>query len=170
MSRFAWPRADDDTLRAEPAADPQDARVVDDADAVDRTVAPPNPTASTGSTDAAAVSGAIAARRASSGDPQPAEAPVAATPAEAAALARTLQAVADPARVRILSLIATREPEPTTISELVDDLGLAQSTVSHHVRVLVDAGFLSLERAGTWSRYRAQPDALARLSSQLAPR
>lgn len=92
------------------------------------------------------------------------------TPSEAATLTRALQALADPARIQILSIIAANDPEPTNVTELVNCLSLAQSTVSHHVRVLVDAGYLARDRAGTHSRYRAIPESLAELAAALAPR
>ena len=58
---------------------------------------------------------------------------------EALATAALFQVLADPARVRIVNLLATRD-QPACICHLVDELGLAQATVSHHARKLVDAG------------------------------
>lgn len=84
-------------------------------------------------------------------------------------IATRLQALADPHRVRILSLIAAKEPVPMTTSEVIDQLGLSQSTVSHHLKQLVTAGFLTLERRGTWSLYRSNPAALSELSALIAP-
>ena len=83
--------------------------------------------------------------------------------------ASRLHALADPARVRIVSLCAAKDGVPITVSELKTTLGLAQSTVSHHVRLLVDAGYLTPERSGTWTMYRVAEEALAALASAIAP-
>ena len=91
------------------------------------------------------------------------------TGAEAAALAHGLQAIADPARLRMLSIMSSRAPDPTSVTHLVAELHLAQSTVSHHLRVLADAGFVAYERVGTWSHYRVETAALTALAAHLAP-
>jgi len=69
---------------------------------------------------------------------------------EALATSALFRVLADPARVRIVNLLATREG-PACICHLVDELGLAQATVSHHVKKLVDAGLLVREERGKWS-------------------
>lgn len=90
--------------------------------------------------------------------------------AEATALAYEFRVLADPTRVRIVAAATEAAPDPVTVSALVDELGLAQSTVSHHVRVLLDAGFLQLERVGTWSYYRAVPERMRAIAKQLEPK
>lgn len=86
---------------------------------------------------------------------------------EACRLAHDLQVLGDPARIRILSLIASHAPRPSSVTELVDQLDLSQSTVSHHLRTLVDAGFLEREQSGTWGLYRARPDVLRDLAARI---
>jgi|GEM_PF-2714584 len=83
-------------------------------------------------------------------------------------LAHSLHVLADPTRIRVLSLIASHGGRPATVTEIVDAVGLSQSTVSHHLRVLVDAGFVTLERSGTWSLYRARPEALDEVAARIA--
>ncbi|MFN3337316.1 MAG: ArsR/SmtB family transcription factor [Thermomicrobium sp.] len=63
-------------------------------------------------------------------------------------LARTLRAVADPTRLQILSIIQGSADERATVGQLTDALGLRQPTVTHHVRILVDDGFLAREQDG----------------------
>lgn len=70
---------------------------------------------------------------------------------DAADLATRFKALSDPARLRILSLIAARDE--VCGCELVEPLGLAQPTVSHHLKVLTEAGLLSRERRGRWIHY-----------------
>ena len=91
------------------------------------------------------------------------------TAAEAAQLAYEFQVLADPTRLRILSFAAERMPEPTTVTALVAELRLSQSTVSHHVKVLLDAGYLTVQRAGTWSLYRPVAEALTAVAQRIAP-
>jgi ArsR family transcriptional regulator len=84
--------------------------------------------------------------------------------AEADATAALFRALGDPARVRIVNVLATRD-EPLCACELQAPLGLSQPTVSHHVRKLVDAGLLLRERRGRWAYLSLRPDALSRLAS-----
>ena len=80
------------------------------------------------------------------------------------------RALGDPARVKILNLLANRG-EPVCLCNLVEPLGLAQATVSHHLRKLVDAGLLTREERGKWSFFAIDPQACSRRSSTcLAPR
>ena len=83
---------------------------------------------------------------------------------EAHATAALFRALGDPARVRILNLLATRG-EPICVCDLVAPLGLAQATVSHHLGKLVDAGLLRREERGTWSFFSIEPLACSRLGS-----
>lgn len=79
---------------------------------------------------------------------------------EADDLARSLKALADPARLRIISLVAAHDGAEACVCDLVDRLDLAQPTVSHHLRVLVDAGFLTRTKRATWAYYALVPGAL----------
>ncbi len=83
---------------------------------------------------------------------------------EADATAALFRALADPARVRILNVVATRG-QPVCVCELTVPLGLSQPTVSHHVRKLVDAGLLDREQRGKWVYLSLRPGAMARLAS-----
>jgi len=87
---------------------------------------------------------------------------------EAAATASLFKALADPHRVRILNLLAT-SAEPVCVCDLQAVLGLAQPTVSHHLRKLVGAGLLTRTQRGTWAYYALEPTALARLAAVTAP-
>ncbi len=97
-----------------------------------------------------------------------AESPLGADDAER--LARSLKALADPARLRILSLIAASADGEVCVCELPGPLGLSQPTVSHHLKVLTDAGFLDRSKRGTWAYYRLIPGALDAVTSPLAER
>jgi ArsR family transcriptional regulator len=91
--------------------------------------------------------------------------PLAASPfsdEEANAAAQLFKALGDPARVRIVNLLATSD-EPVCVCELVEPLGLSQPTVSHHLKKLTDAGLLVREQRGTWAYYSLDADALATL-------
>ena len=72
----------------------------------------------------------------------------------------TLKALADPARLRLLSIVASSEGLEACVCELIDPIGLSQPTVSHHLKVLTEAGFLSRSKSGTWAYYRLVPEAL----------
>ena len=76
-------------------------------------------------------------------------------------------AVADPARLRLLSLIAA-QPGGQCACDLVEPLGKSQPTVSHHLKVLYEAGLVDREKRGTWVWYRVVPDRLAALRAALA--
>ena len=82
-------------------------------------------------------------------------------------LARSMKALADPARIRLVSMIAAHEDGEACVCDLTEPLGLTQPTVSHHLKVLVDAGFLSRSKRGTWAYYRIVPGSLDSLSSFL---
>lgn len=83
-------------------------------------------------------------------------------------LARALKAVADPARIRLLSMVAAHEDQEACVCDLTEPLGLSQPTVSHHLKVLVDAGFLTRSKRATWAYYRLVPGTLDSLASLLA--
>jgi ArsR family transcriptional regulator len=82
---------------------------------------------------------------------------------EAEATASLFKALADPARVRIVNLLATSE-EPVCACEFIPALGLAQATVSHHLKKLTDAGLLEREQRGKWAYFSINPEASARLA------
>jgi ArsR family transcriptional regulator len=82
---------------------------------------------------------------------------------EAEATADLFRALGDPARVRILNLLATTD-EPVCVCHLVDPLGLSQPTVSHHLKKLVDAGLLTREQRGKWAYFSLRPEAAERLA------
>lgn len=92
--------------------------------------------------------------------------PMDATSAER--LARSLKALADPARLRLLSIVASHEDEEACVCDLTEPLGLSQPTVSHHLKVLVDAGYLRREKRGTWAYYSLTPDSLDSVSGLLS--
>ena len=82
---------------------------------------------------------------------------------EAAATAEVFSALADPARVRIVNVLAT-SGEPVCVCNLIAPLGLAQPTVSHHLRKLTDAGLLEREQRGKWAYFSLRPEAVAKLA------
>jgi ArsR family transcriptional regulator len=85
---------------------------------------------------------------------------------EAQATAALFKALGDPARVRILNLLATGDG-PVCVCHLVEPVGLAQPTVSHHLKVLVEAGLLDRDQRGKWAFYAINPEAAARLAGLL---
>lgn len=89
------------------------------------------------------------------------------TAEEADPIARTFKALGDPARVRLLSLIAASEGGEACICDLTEPVGLSQPTVSHHMKLLVDAGLATREQRGKWAYYRVVTDALDRAVSAL---
>ena len=85
----------------------------------------------------------------------------------AAALAQQLKAIADPARLRLLSIIGSHEGAEACVCDLTEPLGLRQPTVSHHLKILVDAGLLTRDKRGVWAYYAVVPGALNALSAAL---
>ncbi|KJE21839.1 transcriptional regulator, ArsR family [Frankia torreyi] len=99
--------------------------------------------------------------------------PLAAAPLsahDADQLAAVLKAIAVPARLRLLSMIYARDGGEACVCELTEPLGLTQPTVSHHLKVLVDAGLISRDKRGVWAYYRPVPGALAALGTLFNPR
>lgn len=82
------------------------------------------------------------------------------TAEEAAGLAGVLRAIADPARLRLLSIIGSHDGGEACACDLTEPLGLSQPTVSHHLKTLVDAGLLTREKRGVWAYYSLVPGAL----------
>jgi ArsR family transcriptional regulator len=87
----------------------------------------------------------------------------------AAELADVLKVLADPARLRLLSMVASAPAGEACACDLVEPLGRSQPTVSHHLSILVDAGFLTREKRGRWAWYRIVPERLEALRGALAP-
>jgi ArsR family transcriptional regulator len=87
---------------------------------------------------------------------------------DAEQLATAFKAVADPGRLRLLSFIAAQPEAEACVCNLVEPLGLSQPTVSHHLRVLTEAGLLARERRGTWMFYRLVPERVEALRTALA--
>ena len=89
-------------------------------------------------------------------------------PTDAESLARVLRVLADPARLRILSLIQAQPSGEACVCHLIEPLGLTQPTVSHHLKVLLDAGLVEREQRGSWAYFRVLADQLASVRELLA--
>lgn len=92
--------------------------------------------------------------------------PIAAHDAEQ--LAAGLKAIADPARLRLLSLIQAQPDREACVCHLTEPLGLSQPTVSHHLKVLLQAGLVEREQRGSWAFFRVKPEPLAAIRDILA--
>ncbi|WP_344072314.1 metalloregulator ArsR/SmtB family transcription factor [Microbacterium sediminicola] len=86
---------------------------------------------------------------------------------EAETLAALLKGLADPARLQLLSIVAASEGQEACVCDLIEPIGLSQPTVSHHLKVLTEAGFLTRSKRGTWAYYRLVPEALSRMAELL---
>lgn len=86
---------------------------------------------------------------------------------EAGELADAFKALADPARLRLLSMIASASGGEACACDLVEPLGRSQPTVSHHLAVLVEVGLVSREKRGRWAWYRVVPERLGVLRDVL---
>ena len=86
---------------------------------------------------------------------------------EAEELAGLLKAVADPTRLQLLAFIRNRENAEACVCDLSDAVALSQPTVSHHLKVLVDAGLLTRSKRGYWAWYTVVPERLAELANLL---
>ena len=75
-------------------------------------------------------------------------------------IATALKALAEPTRIRLISLIAAQPGGEACVCDLTDPVGLAQPTVSHHLKTLVDAGILTREQRTKWAYFRLVPGAL----------
>ena len=84
-------------------------------------------------------------------------------------LARMFKALGDPARLRLLSMVASHDGGQACVCDLTPAFDLSQPTISHHLRVLREAGLLECERRATWVFYRVVPAALAQLAAVLGP-
>jgi ArsR family transcriptional regulator, arsenate/arsenite/antimonite-responsive transcriptional repressor len=105
-------------------------------------------------------------------DPAACCAPVLAAPLpeqDAADLARAFKALADPVRLRLLSLIASAADGEACSCDLEEPVGKSQPTVSHHLSVLAEAGLITKRKAGRWVMCRVVPDRVEALRAALAP-
>ena len=82
-------------------------------------------------------------------------------------LASALRVLADPARLRLLSIIGAHPNGEACVCELTGPLGLSQPTVSHHLKVLLQAGLVEREQRGTWAYFRVVPEPLTSLRALL---
>lgn len=87
---------------------------------------------------------------------------------EATAIAQALKAVAEPMRIKILHRLASAAPDGVCVCDLVEPLGLTQPTVSHHLKVLLDAGLVDRRQQGTFSYYALREGGLDRLGALLS--
>ena len=91
------------------------------------------------------------------------------TAAEAKELASRVKALADPARLRLLSMLMASDGQEACTCDVTEPLGLSQPTVSHHFKVLAAAGLVVGERRGSWTYYRVVPEALTGIARVLDP-
>jgi ArsR family transcriptional regulator len=92
------------------------------------------------------------------------------TPGQAAQIAPLLKALADPVRLRLMSLVASHPGGEACVCDLNDAFDLSQPTISHHLKVLHDCGLLDREKRGVWVYYRARTEALASLGALIGDR
>ena len=91
------------------------------------------------------------------------------TPTDAATVAARLKALADPARLRLVSLVAAHDGQEACVCDLTEPVGLSQPTVSHHLKILAEADILTREQRGKWAYYRLVPDTLTDLARLITP-
>jgi ArsR family transcriptional regulator len=87
---------------------------------------------------------------------------------QAEQVAPLLKALADPVRLRLMSLVASHEGGEACVCDLNDAFALSQPTISHHLKVLHEVGLLAREKRGVWVYYRARTDALADLAALIS--
>ena len=88
--------------------------------------------------------------------------------ASAAGVARFFKALGDPVRLRLMTLIGAHQGGEVCVCELTAAFNLSQSTISHHLKVLREAGIIDSDRRGTWVYYKLVPEALQRMSGLLS--
>ena len=86
---------------------------------------------------------------------------------QAADLAHILKALADPTRLRLVSMVAAHQNGEACVCELTDPLGLTQPTISHHLKILVDSGIFTRTQRGKWAYYAIVPARLNALAAAL---
>ena len=84
-------------------------------------------------------------------------------------LASAFKVLSDPARLRLLSLVASAGDDGMCVCDLVDLVDRSQPTVSHHLKVLTEAGLVTREKRGRWAWFQVDPDRLEGLRGALAP-
>ena len=84
-------------------------------------------------------------------------------------MAAALKVIADPARLRLVSLLAAAQDREACVCDLTAPLGLSQPTVSHHLKVLAGAGLVEREQRGKWAFFRLVPERLAIVRRALTP-
>jgi len=89
---------------------------------------------------------------------------------DAEELAATLKALADPVRLRLLSFIAAQPEGEACVCHVIGPVGLSQPTVSHHLKLLHQAGLLERDKRGAWVYYRVIPDKLEAVRAALTTR
>lgn len=85
--------------------------------------------------------------------------------ASAAGLAQVFKALGDPVRLRLVSLIGARQGGEVCVCDLTSAFDLTQPTISHHLKILREAGLIDSRRRGTWVYYRIVPAALERIAA-----
>ena len=90
------------------------------------------------------------------------------TAGQAVELARLLKALADPTRLRLVSMVAAHEDGEACVCDLTEPLGLTQPTISHHLKILVEAGIFTRDKRGVWAYYALVPSALDALAAVLS--
>lgn len=88
---------------------------------------------------------------------------------QAGELSRLFKAMGDPVRLRLLSLIASHAGGEACVCDLTEVFDLSGPTISHHLKVLREAGLITGERRATWVYYRVEPDVLEALAAVLVP-
>jgi len=88
---------------------------------------------------------------------------------DATTAARLFKALGDPIRVELVGLVRRTEGQEACFCDLADQFDMPQSSLSHHLKILVTAGVLQRERRGTWSWYRIDNAAIDTLAAVLAP-
>jgi ArsR family transcriptional regulator len=91
------------------------------------------------------------------------------SPGGAQEMAALFKAVADPLRLRLLSLIACHPGGESCVCDLTGEFDVTAPSISYHLKILREAGLISSERRGTWVYYRVEPEVMARMSAVLAP-
>jgi ArsR family transcriptional regulator len=86
---------------------------------------------------------------------------------DAEAMAVAFKALGDPTRLRLLSIVAASEGDEACVCDLTEPIGLSQPTVSHHLKILMDAGYLTRSKRGTWAYYTLVPGSLDRIAALL---
>jgi len=89
------------------------------------------------------------------------------TASQAADLAHVLKALADPTRLRLVSMVAAHDGGEACVCDLTEPLGLTQPTISHHLKILVDAGIFTRDKRGVWAYYSLMPATLDALAAVL---